>query len=94
MEGNVMDTDLLNAALMGWFAEYGELNDLLAEEQEDDTDPTIQDAVRGQLENCVEMAAAVIAVLGKHVLASASADPADPATVHALDGAEYVRPPF
>jgi len=89
-----MDTELLHAALMGWFNEYGELGDLLAEEQEDDSDPTIQDAVRGQLENCVEMAAAVIAVLGKHVLATASADPTDPATVRALDGAEYVKPPF
>lgn len=92
-----MDNELLQAALMGWFTEYGELSDLLAEEQEDDSDPTIGDAVRGQLENCVEMAAAVIAVLGKYVLATASADPADPAdpaTVRASDGAEYVKPPF
>lgn len=89
-----MDNELMHAALMGWFTEYGELNDLLAEEQEQDGDPTIGDAVRDQLENCVEMAAAVIAVLGKYVLASASADPTDPATVRALDGAEYVKPPF
>lgn len=85
----------VTGALMVWFEQYGELGDLMAEQAEDtEGDPTLDDAVRDQLENCVDLAAQVIALLGKHILDNAKGSPIDPATALADDGSEYVKPPF
>lgn len=83
------------AAIVAWFEQYQELADLMAEQAEDtEGDPTLDDAVREQLEVCVEMAAQVIPLLGRDVLAKLKGTPTAQPTALASDGTEYVKPPF
>jgi len=90
-----VNTEQIHAVLLTWFAEYGELGDLCAEQAEStDDDPTLADAILDQMETCLGVASQVIALLGRHVLDAAGADPQEPVSVMAGDGSEYVKPPF
>lgn len=64
-----MNPEIVQAALLAWFSEYGELGDLVADAAETgDDDPTVQEALWEQMGRCLDVANTVITLLGKQVL--------------------------
>jgi hypothetical protein len=73
------EQDLIEQALVVWFAEQDELNDRRADEAEAPDDPATSEAVRDQLEVCMEVAAALINTMGRMILRTVDEPRTEPA---------------